>query len=64
MKFFELIQITSAPTKSALTSGKLGGYLISDPTVMGYLRNNSIRGDVVINSGTPATADRLERGRS
>jgi hypothetical protein len=42
MKLFELIQIIPTPTKSALTSGKLGGYVISDPTVMGYLRNNSI----------------------
>jgi hypothetical protein len=42
MKFFELIQIIPAPTKSALSSGNLSGYVISDPTVMGYLRNNSI----------------------
>ena len=42
VKFFELIQIIPTPTKSALTSGKLGGYVISDPTVMGYLRNNGI----------------------
>jgi len=42
MKFFELIQIIPAPTKSALGSGNLAGYVISDPTIMGYLRNNSI----------------------
>ena len=42
MKFFELIQIIPAPTKSALTSGNLVNYRISDPTIMGYLRNNSI----------------------
>lgn len=42
MKFFELIQIAPAPTKSALSSGNLAGYVISDPTIMGYLRNNSI----------------------
>jgi hypothetical protein len=42
MKFFELIQIIPAPTKSALRSGNLANYRISDPTIMGYLRNNSI----------------------
>jgi len=42
MKFFELIQIIPAPTKSALRSGNLVNYRISDPTIMGYLRNNSI----------------------
>jgi hypothetical protein len=42
MKFFELIQIIPAPTKSALSSGNLSGYVISNPTIMGYLRNNSI----------------------
>ena len=42
MKFFELIQIVPAPTKSALASGNLAGYVISDPTIMGYLRNNSV----------------------
>jgi hypothetical protein len=25
-----------------LSSGNLAGYVISDPTIMGYLRNNSI----------------------
>ena len=42
MKFFELIQIIPAPTKSALGSGNLARYVISDPTIMGYLRNNSV----------------------
>jgi hypothetical protein len=42
MKLFELIQIIPSPTKSALNSGNLAGYRISDPTIMGYLRNNSI----------------------
>jgi hypothetical protein len=42
MKFFELIQIIPSPTGSALRSGDLFNYRISDPTIMGYLRNNSI----------------------
>src|SRR6266852_3229881 len=42
MKFFELIQIIPSPTRSALNSGNLADYKISDPTIMGYLRNNSI----------------------
>jgi hypothetical protein len=42
MKFFELIQIIPSPTKSALRSANLANYKISDSTVMGYLRNNSI----------------------
>ena len=42
MKFFELIQIVPSPTKAALGSGNLLGYRISDPRIMGYLRNNSI----------------------
>jgi hypothetical protein len=42
MKFFELIQIIPAPTKAALRSGDLAAYVVSDPTIMGYLRNNSI----------------------
>ena len=42
MKFFELIQIIPVPTRSALRSGNLVTYRISDPTIMGYLRNNSI----------------------
>jgi hypothetical protein len=42
MKLFELIQIIPSPTRSALNSGNLLYYRISDPTIMGYLRNNSI----------------------
>jgi hypothetical protein len=42
MKLFELIQIIPSPTRSALRSGNLLDYRISDPTIMGYLRNNSI----------------------
>jgi hypothetical protein len=42
MKLFELIQIIPSPTKSALKSGDLANYTISDLTIMGYLRNNSI----------------------
>ncbi len=42
MKFFELIQIVPTPTRAALNSGALQSYRISSPTIMGYLRNNSI----------------------
>jgi hypothetical protein len=42
MKVFELVQIIPSPTRAALNSGNLVGYRISDPKVMGYLRNNSI----------------------
>jgi hypothetical protein len=42
MKLFELIQIIPGPTKSALASASLANYTISDPTIMGYLRNNSM----------------------
>ncbi len=42
MKLFELIQIIPTPTRSALRSGSLVDYRISDPRIMGYLRNNSI----------------------
>ncbi|MFL6936410.1 MAG: hypothetical protein ACJ8EJ_17355, partial [Xanthobacteraceae bacterium] len=42
MKLFELIQIIPSPTRSALRSGNVLAYRISDPTIMGYLRNNSI----------------------
>jgi hypothetical protein len=42
MKFFELIQIIPSPIRSALRSGDLVNYRISDPRIMGYLRNNSI----------------------
>src|SRR6266700_3928914 len=42
MKLFELIQIIPTPTRSALKSASLVNYRISDPTIMRYLRNNSI----------------------
>jgi hypothetical protein len=42
MKLFELIQIIPSPTKSALRSANLTNYKISDPTIMGHLRNNSV----------------------
>ena len=42
MKLFELIQIIPTPTRAALASGNLETYRISGPTVMGYLRNNSM----------------------
>jgi hypothetical protein len=42
MRFFELIQIIPSPTRAALNSGNLTSYRISDPTIMGFLRNNSI----------------------
>ena len=42
MKLFELIQIIPTPTKAAMRSGNLTGYRISEPRIMGYLRNNSI----------------------
>jgi len=42
MKLFELIQIIPAPTRSALKSGDLLKYRVSDPTIMKYLRNNSV----------------------
>ena len=42
MKLFELIQIIPSPTRAALKSGDVIGYTISDPRIMGYLRNNSI----------------------
>jgi hypothetical protein len=42
MKLFELIQIIPSPTRSALNSGNIANYRISDPTIMGYLRNNSV----------------------
>ncbi|HEY7242899.1 MAG TPA: hypothetical protein VH678_03335 [Xanthobacteraceae bacterium] len=42
MKVYELIQIIPSPTKAALNSGNLTGHRISDPTIMGYLRNNSV----------------------
>ena len=42
MKMFELIQIIPTPTRAALASGNFAGHRISDPRIMGYLRNNSI----------------------
>jgi hypothetical protein len=42
MKLFQLIQIVPSPTRAALRSGNLEAYRISDPRIMGYLRNNSI----------------------
>ena len=42
MKLFELIQIIPSPTRTALRSGNLTTYRISDARIMGYLRNNSI----------------------
>jgi hypothetical protein len=42
MKLFELMQIIPTPTRAALKSGNLVDYRVSDPTIMGYLRNNSI----------------------
>ena len=42
MKLFELIQIIPSPTRSALASRNLVDYRISDPKIMGYLRNNSM----------------------
>jgi hypothetical protein len=42
MKLFELLQIIPTPTRAALRSGNLLSTRISDPTIMGYLRNNSI----------------------
>jgi hypothetical protein len=42
MKLFQLIQIIPTPTRSALASGSFETYRISDPKIMGYLRNNSM----------------------
>jgi hypothetical protein len=42
MKLFQLIQIVPTPTRAALQSGNIEAYRISDPRIMGYLRNNSI----------------------
>jgi hypothetical protein len=42
MKLFELMQIVPTPTRAALRSGYLLAYRVSDPVIMGYLRNNSI----------------------
>ncbi len=42
MKLFELIQIIPTPTRAALKSGNFAKYEISEPRIMGYLRNNSV----------------------
>jgi hypothetical protein len=42
MKLFELIQIIPTPTTAALRSASFIKYRISEPRIMGYLRNNSI----------------------
>jgi hypothetical protein len=42
MKLFELMQIIPTPTRAALKSDNLLSHRISDPTIMGYLRNNSV----------------------
>jgi len=42
MKLFELIQIVPTPTRSALKSGSVLDYRVSEPRIMRYLRNNSI----------------------
>ena len=42
MKLFELMQIIPSPTRAALKSGDLLNVRISDPRIMGYLRNNSM----------------------
>jgi hypothetical protein len=42
MKLFQLIQIVPSPTRAALRSGNVEAYRVSDPRIMGYLRNNSI----------------------
>jgi hypothetical protein len=42
MKLFELIQIIPSPTRAALRSDRFVDYRISEPRIMGYLRNNSI----------------------
>jgi hypothetical protein len=42
MKMFELMQIIPTPTRAALASGNFAGHRITDPKIMGFLRNNSI----------------------
>ena len=42
MKLFELIQIIPSPTKVRAQVGQSAGYRISEPRIMGYLRNNSM----------------------
>jgi hypothetical protein len=56
MKVFELIQIVPSPTQAALRSGNILNYRISEPRIMGYLRNNSIF--------TFGNADRARRSAS
>ena len=42
MKFFQLIQIIPSPTRAALASGNFEKYRVTDPKIMGYLRNNAM----------------------
>jgi hypothetical protein len=42
MKVFQLIQLIPTPTRAALASGNFAAYRVANPTIMGYLRNNSI----------------------
>lgn len=42
MKLFQLIQLVPSPTRSAIASGDIEKHRVSDPRIMGYLRNNSI----------------------
>lgn len=42
MKLFQLIQIIPSPTRAALRSENFEAYRISEPRILGYLRNNSI----------------------
>ena len=42
MKVFELIQIVPTPTRSAIRSGNIATYRVSEPRIMAFLRNNSM----------------------
>jgi hypothetical protein len=42
LKLFELIQIVPTPTKAAIRSDNIAAYRVSDPRIIGYLRNNSM----------------------
>jgi hypothetical protein len=42
MKLFQLIQIVPSPTNSALRSGNVLDYRVTDSRIMGYFRNNNI----------------------
>ena len=42
MKVFELIQIVPSPTRSAIRSGNIATHRVSEPRIMGFLRNNSM----------------------